>query len=328
MKAFKLILIALMAGSFPLQAMAEDDSQAGTTQMKMEDTKEPNTTPGGDVDELITNVKMRAETGSKSRWSLSSDWAYNGGSIEKPLAPERPNITGMSGSTDNASLNGAVATKYNINKQHSLALGVGLRWIAPLESQKPKDFNGERFDADNPYLNYQYIYKWAGIQSALAVRPLMYTNSNLTRLGYVAGLTIEQNNIYEVGNTGLSIGVYTALLGGAFNKTGALGTEGEDGYIADVRGEQSDYGFNIDPFIEYQLNDRITLRTVSNLWNYEHIRNEPRALTFYWPKVYQSVGVGVSVTRDIFIYPNVQFLPDDVRADRTNVAINSNINIF
>jgi len=45
-------------------------------------------------------------------------------------------------------------------------------------------------------------------------------------------------------------------------------------------------------------------------------------------KVYQSVGLGISVTRDIFLYPNIQFIPSDIRSDRTNIAMSASINIF
>ena len=37
---------------------------------------------------------------------------------------------------------------------------------------------------------------------------------------------------------------------------------------------------------------------------------------------------GVKVTRDIFLYPNVQFVPDQLRSKQTNVALSTNINMF
>jgi hypothetical protein len=38
--------------------------------------------------------------------------------------------------------------------------------------------------------------------------------------------------------------------------------------------------------------------------------------------------VGYSVTRDIFLYPNIQFLPNQVASDMTNVGIQATINVF
>ena len=43
---------------------------------------------------------------------------------------------------------------------------------------------------------------------------------------------------------------------------------------------------------------------------------------------YQSMGIGMAVTRDIYLYPNVQFLPLDMRSDLTNVGMSANISFF
>jgi hypothetical protein len=45
-------------------------------------------------------------------------------------------------------------------------------------------------------------------------------------------------------------------------------------------------------------------------------------------QIYQSVGVGVSVTRDIFLYPNIQFLPNQIMASETNVGLTATVNVF
>jgi len=309
------LCLLLILGAQP--SWSQDSSQ-----LKIEDVKgSQNATPGEDVDEVITNNLLRAESGSKSRWSIASALTYNGGSLESPLAEDRPNIAKSTGTIDKSLLDGQVSAKYNMNSRNSLMLGVGLRWIAPLSAHGPRDYDGDRFDADNPYLTYQYLYKWAGIQSVLQIQALAFTNANLVREGYFGQLQFDQENMYEVGSTGLSIGASTWIALQNFTKTGAVGD------LDDVRTDQSDYSFGIEPCIEYGITDNINLRTVTSLWVYEHTRDRQPG-TFMQDKVYQSFGVGFSITRDIYIFPNVQFLPDDIRFDRTNVAINTNINVF
>lgn len=323
-----LSILALVGASTVSAFAAETGEVGGQTKMSVEEANGAgNKTPGQDVDDLITNNKLRAETGSKSRWSVNSAFSYSGGSIEKPLAEDRPNIAAATGTVSKAWIDGSVATKYNINTTNSLSAGVGLRWITPLNG-KPHDYQGDRFDVQNPYVTYQNLYKWSGIQSVFQATPTFYTNSNLVKEGYVSSLAVSQDNIYEVGHSGLSVGLYLWAQGAVYNKTGPLGQPGDADFLADVRADQSDYGGGADPYLEYQLNDKVNLRTVANLWNYEHIRSESRLTAFHWDKVYQSVGVGISVTRDIFVYPNLQFLPDNLRADQTNVGLNTNINIF
>jgi len=309
----KLFAALLLVSGLSFTVHAQD---ANESSIKASDvTGEKNTTPGQDIDETITNKKMRAETGSKSKWSISSQLNYIGGSIEKPLSEDRPNIAGANGTTDASLIGGQVSGKYNLSSSNSLMAGVGVRWISPFQA-KPSGYQGDRVDADNPYLIYQHLYKWKGIQSALQINPVFYTQSNLRAQGWLASVAVAQNNIYEIGHSGVSLGLYLLAQGAVFDKNGA-----------DVKPDQSDFVVNFDPFIEYQLTENINLRTVTNLWNYEHARSAPGS-TYIFDKVYQSIGVGYAMTRDIYLYPNLQFLPDDIRSDRTNVALNTYINVF
>jgi hypothetical protein len=296
--------------------------------MKVEETKpKTNETPGEDIDETITNSLLRAESGSKSKWSIASTINYNGGSIEKPLDEERPNIANATGTSTESLLEGQISAKYNITPSQSVLAGVGVRWFAPLEAH-PKGIEGDRMDADNPYAIYQYLYKWSGIQSVLQVQQIYYTNVDRLAEGYVTSFNVNQDNMYQVPNTKLSIGASVWAQIAYYNKTGPLGTPGEEGFLADMRDDQSDYSIGLEPTIEYAFTESISFRAVSSLWNFEHLRSQPRFNTYRWDKVSQSIGLGISVTRDIFLYPNVQFLPDDLSPSRTNVALNANINVF
>jgi hypothetical protein len=311
----KLFAVLLLLSGLSFTVHAQDNNE---NSIKASDvTGEKNVTPGSDIDDTITNKKMRAETGSKSKYSISSQLNYIGGSIESPLSEDRPNIAGANGTTDASLIGGQISGKYNLSSSNSLMAGVGVRWISPLQgSSMPKGYQGDKVDADNPYLIYQHLYKWKGVQSALQINPTFYTQSNLVAQGYLASLAVAQNNIYEIGHSGLSLGLYLLAQGAVYDKNGA-----------DVKPNQSDFVINVDPFLEYQLTENLNLRTVTNLWNYEHARSAPGS-TYIFDKVYQSVGVGYALTRDVYLYPNLQFLPDDIRSDRTNVALNTYINVF
>lgn len=102
----------------------------------------------------------------------------------------------------------------------------------------------------------------------------------------------------------------------------------DDYYMADVREDQSDYGFGFEPSLQFQFSDRFALNTTWELWEFEHIRSSPHRDVYQRNKVIQSVGLGISLTRDIYLNPNINFVPDDVRSDRTNVALSADINIF
>jgi hypothetical protein len=281
-----------------------------------------------EVDDLITNNNLRAFSGSTSRWSIASQFNYNGGSVQSPLSEDRPNISQSSGTTVKSDLDGSVSVKYNLGVKDSLMAGFGIRWIAPLEAGGPTNYDGSTFDAMNPYVQYQHIYKWVGIQSVLQVQMMQWTQTDQTALGYAQQLSFDQENMYEIGTSRISVGASVAGQYQWFDKSGSYGSPSDPNYVADLGTVQSIYSFVFAPELEYQLTDKINLRTLVSLWNFEHYAATRNPETFVHDKVYQSIGVGIAVTRDVFLYPNVQFLPDNIRDSVTNVGMAATINMF
>jgi hypothetical protein len=330
MKALLPAVVLLL--SFSSRGFAADQGNevdGKTTTMKLEDAKPATETnkPGNgpDVDEIITNKKMRAESGSKSKWSVGTSWSYSGGTVETPLSAQRPNITGGNAATTVSALGGSVGVGYKITTTDRLSLDLGVRWITPLQKDAPNTYGGKRMDASNPSLTYSKAYKMGAIQSIFQAGPTLYTFTNLRQQGYQYAFDIAQNNAYEFGHSGFSLGLYVAAEVNTFDKN--TDTQGNS-----LKEAQSDYILAASPFMEYVINDTFNLRTVFNWASYEHVRSETNRYTFIKDVVQQSVGLGISVTRDIFLYPNIQFLPRDIghvfKASETNVALNANINIF
>ncbi|MBK9038065.1 MAG: hypothetical protein IPL83_02705 [Bdellovibrionales bacterium] len=276
-----------------------------------------------DVDQLITNKKLRAETGSKSKVSLSASFGYNGGSVEKPGNKIRPNIKAAKNETAVAGISGAVSGKYRVGEQSSLSAGVGIMMLAPFhesldarttKNQKGKDL--ERRNISDPYLTYTYLDKLAGVQSVTTVTAIAVTEASSRASGYVAGFGVDQIFMKDIGTSGLSLGLVLSAESNVFDK-----------FTDEAKANSSDYKFGTAAVLEYVINDTFNFRTL--LAQYiGHGRNAKSAWTFYQETLYQSVGLGISVTRDIFLYPNVQFLPEHPRSDRTNVALSANINVF
>src|SRR3954467_3672211 len=86
-------------------------AQESATKTKIEDVvpADKESDDDDDVDTMITNSAMRADSGSKSKWSIASSLNYAGGSIEKPLAEDRPNISGVTGTTDKSLIDGQIS---------------------------------------------------------------------------------------------------------------------------------------------------------------------------------------------------------------------------
>lgn len=316
-------ILALVAALITAPSFAQE-TDGSQNKVKIEDVNgSENKVPGEDADDILTNNKLRAETGSKSRYSIATVFNYDGGSLNKPLAADRPNIQAVTGDTAFADLNGQINAKYNITQKDSILLGGGLRWVAPIQGTRPTGYPGQMFDVFDPSVNYQRIYKIGAIQSYFQFGPTFYTRTNLTDEGYIANMNIYNVNAYDIGKTRFTVGLESSVGAGLYRPPVAFNGMTAD----DVRDDESDYNFFLYPYLEYKFTDKINFRTVSFLLSYEHTRLHSMD-TWHKDKVIQSAGLGFSVTRDIFLYPNVQFVPDQLRPEDTNVGLEADINVF
>ena len=311
--------LALAASlSYAAVSHAQESSE---TKAKLEDVKGDEGQK--DVDQLITNKKLRAETGSKSKTSLSVSFGYKGGSIEKPGNKIRPNITGAANTVDLSVISGGVAGKYRVGEQSSLSAGVGISMIAPFhespDARTTKDQDGNevaRRNISDPYLTYTYLDKLAGVQSVTTASATAFTEAESRKNGYVANFGVDQTFMSDIGTSGLSLGVNLSAEANVFDK-----------FTDEAKKKGSDYTFGTAAILEYVINDTFNFRTLLAQYA-RHKRDANSAWKFKANTLYQSVGLGISITRDIFLYPNVQFLPEHPRSDRTNVALSANINVF
>lgn len=324
------VLLLIVGTSLPTFAAEDENQDPAATKAKASDIiNKTNETPGAEiVDDLITNNNLRALSGSLSRWSIASQFNYNGGTIEEPLSQDRPNISAASGNTIKSDLDGAISTKYNIDGKNSLMAGIGMRWIAPAAMGALNNYAGTTFDVMNPYVEYQHVYKWLGIQSVLQAQGMLWTQADYTAIGYAGQFTVDQENMYQVGKSHLSIGVSTVAQYNLFNKSGAAGNPTDSTYVPDLSVVQSVWAIDFAPIIEYQITDKINFRTLVNVFYYEHYANATNPTDLFHDAIYQSIGIGLSVTRDVFLYPNVQFLPGNMAANLTNVGMAATINVF
>ena len=317
-----LVLASVIAMSAP--AFAQTEQSAETT------TKIENVTPNevakkageADVDEVITNRKLRAETGAKSKFSFSTALSYSGGTINNPGSAKRPNIASTVYVPQDASLSGSLGMKYKISSLQSLSADVGITSYTPFHGGQTKSLQDRTTIAD-PSLTYQTVYQAAGIQNVSALS-LGYTTNKKYRetVGQVGGLSFSQTAIYDFGGSIWSVGLAGEAGYTAYDKSKTdLDADGE------LLGKsQSDYYVALYPFAEVNISESLNIRTVFRPWIFEHARSEAFGDIARAPYT-QSVGIGVSVTRDIYVYPNIQFAPLNMSADRTNVGLSLNLNI-
>jgi len=257
-----------------------------------------------DIDEEITNAKLRASTGAKSLLSVQSEFDYLGGSVNSPLSSVRPKLTPGTIGNDDPKLTGKISGKYRMTDHDNINLGVGVGWTKPT-------YQGQHGQVENPYLGYTRLFKTGPVQNVITGMAYYFTadkNVNVQKLR--SETDVDWNFLYTVGHSKLQLGVDVAY--------------SHEFYSQDLPGAGEDT-VGVDPYAEYALSDRYTLRTVYNGGNYFNTVNDLAAFTR--DAQYQSLGVGISVTRDIYLYPNVQWVWADVTSDKTNVALYAYINL-
>jgi hypothetical protein len=318
--------ILLAASSVFAQTTSADKVPAAPTVS----TKEVDTAakPSGSdkTDQLITNRNMRSLNGSLSTWSFASTWNYQGGDINKPIGSSRPNVTGSQDVALVQNLSGTVGISYRMTDVDRLTVGIGLQMASPFSDEADSRFTNSgrkefdrtqgELDASNPQIAYRRVMKPFGVQSILTATSTYFTQDALVDRGFESKNEVTMNSLYDFGGSRFSAGVVFQ---------GAFFTHNKDDQ--NLQAGQAAYEFYALPITEFEINDIMNWRAVYRYYWYQQNRAQSSSeWTTLEPTI--STGIGFAITRDIFLYPNIQFNPEDVRADRTNLGLSANINLF
>jgi len=278
-----------------------------------------------DIDTEITNAKLRAESGSKSEWSIQANINYNGGNLEAPFSAVRPNYSGISSQDNSTSIAGTIAGAYRLNLRDSFRLGTGVLILTPFQDTLEDLTNSRgrrRTDVSNPYLQYSRTVKIGEWQNIFDTSYTLITQSAYTSAKYVGTFDINHTALYKIKNTEWEVGGTVD-----FNYTFFNDAKDSTDTLTNAEGGRSDYTIGVYPYAEYAISERYSFRTVFRFLTFDHYRNDA-ASTFYRVLYTQSVGLGIAVTRDVYLYPNMQFAPEHLRPASTNVGLSTTVNIF
>jgi len=306
---------AFMALGLISNAYAADEDTASESKMKVEEIK-PKNKQVGDIDEEITNARMRAESGSKSKYSLSFGVAFSGGNFVKPLGKDRPDIIGNPEEETSSEISGDFSARYRMTENDSITLGAGFGILTPLQGDVVEGQN--QFDVSNPDIGYSRVYKVGQFQT-------------ISSASYTHGTAQSWDDIGLTGIAGVSHNMLTTLSAIPALTMGASVSYSQFIYDNNDRDGLTAYRLALYPYAEYALSDKYQLRTVFGYFNYRHTRadgDKSPLVGMHKQQSYQSVGLQMVLTRDIFVYPNIQFVPDDIDQEKTNVAVSATINAF
>lgn len=323
----QILMSLILASSIVSVAHAADEVAASenTSSVKVSDVQKSEEKVG-DIDDEITNAKMRAESGSKSKWSMSADLTYSGGNVERPFSAERPNYAGEAATPGSTRIDGTVGVSYRVDKKNRISVGTGIGILTPFQARGEditrSSEEGGATEISTPYVTWGHAGKIGETQNSLSVSWSHATSSyEVNDLQSVGSASMSHVAIFNIEGSNWQPGLSTSLVYSFYK---------DDAQATDVIGNGNrrlDYQVGFYPFVEYAFNDRYSFRTVVRALTYSHMRSDA-GLTFERSLYTQSMGIGIAVTRDIFLYPNLQFAPENLKPELTNVGLSTTLNVF
>lgn len=259
-------------------------------------------------DYTLTDAKLRADDGSLSRYSLRTNLSYYGPTLNDLEAKDQPNPDGSVGSYATA-LGGSLGLRIRLNPTQTISMGTGLKAIYPFHGM-------ERFDMNDPYMSWDIASRFWGVQMRNSPGFSIVTVPNYTKVGEFATFDYKNSLVYDLGKSGAAIGFDTSFGYFFYNR----GYERRDGKAA-----RNNLSFS--PNVKYNISDKLNVNTSVSMsfWN----PRESASPWIMWNRsVTQSLGLGYSFRRDIYLSPYLRMYPSRLAADTTTFNLSAILSVL
>lgn len=281
-----------------------------------------------DQKEVVENPTLQTLSGALSSWSLLSTFTYRGGSLEKPFGAERPNIRQREAVPNLADLSGTMGVKYRLSKTDNLSIQMGLYSTTPFHStidtnneQNQRDFdkNHQNLDADDPVLSYFKTYYIGSLQNISFLKYQYVTRESFRDYGLRSAISLSHAAAYRISKSAYIAGSFTYE-----NYAYDSSTINFNGTDVSIKNLQAEHKFRGNLSAEYYMQRNISFRAITDLFSYNQMRTDD---TPDIVKLQQTLAMTYFYTRDISIAPNLRFIAEDIRSDRTNLGLTLTVNL-
>lgn len=321
-KQLGLTVVSALVAISGFYASAQETQKSNESSTKIEEITPKKNKVEGDIDQEVTNARMRATSGSKSKYSLSSSLSWLGGEVGDPFSEERPNIVGDPSTETATSLSGSFSARYRWTKNSSATLGFGAGLLTPFQGNIRYRGRSSQGNITDPFLRYSYVGKVGRFQTINNLTVSAGTSEASQDVNQVASASWGPNFLTTLDSIPLTLGM-AGFLGYNFYSSDVVDNPAEAGLTT--------YTAALYPYLEYAFSDRFQFRTVFGYFNWRHVRSdESQSLLNGLSKLnsYQSTGINMILTRDIFLYPFVQNSPDALAMDKTILGLSATLNVF
>lgn len=264
-------------------------------------------------DKKITDLELRARSGSFSRYSMQFDLGYDGPGLSTPGKELRPNPDNRPGDF-RTKMTGSIGFRYRISSEDAVSFATGLTWFNPIQvasgnapdkNEIAKEMNVKdpgslkEFDMNNPSASYDYTYSMNDWQMRNSLRGVYTTNKAFTDAGQVGSVRLGQVAKYFFGDRKLWV------FGSDISMEHWMYSRGfDEKNKADRR--VSNYQVQWIPGLEYRLTEKFNIQTSSALV-YANQRAIGNLTTWERMGVTYRIGFGWAVTKEVLFKPYVHF---------------------
>ena len=272
-----------------------------------------------DEDERITDLELRAQAGSRNRYSMQFNLGYAGSPINDLGNQNKPNPDGRSGD-NRTNLSGTMGLRYRTSKDTGINFGTGMVWYTPYQTvtgqpvTRPKGRTD--FDVHDPLVSFDKTYVTGRTQMRSSVFLQKTTTQAYVEVGQTGETGVSQYFKYTPGNTRMILGFQMVLDYFAFVRP----------YTPQDK-KVSKYYMNFIPSFEYKITDAVNFNT-SLGYAYQNLRSD----NSWWRWNHQlstwRLGVGWAITHDIYINPYINFFAEAPAFSTASMSFNTVFSIF
>lgn len=256
----------------------------------------------------ITDARLKAEEGSRSKYSMKFSLSYSGPPVGEPLAKEQPNPDNNPGDYS-TSIGGSVGLRYRFNPKEALSAGTGLSALTP--------FHGiRRFDVKTPYVSYDVSNRIADVQMRNSYSASVTTVPNYLDIGQVGGLGYSNSLVYNIGESGVALGLDTNLDYFVYNRD----------YIK-TDGKASKYHIGFYPNLKYNFSDKFSVNTSVAIM-YQNLRSWTDDVRLANKTRTGRLGAGYAITKSVYFSPFLNYYLEDFSWDTTTLNFYTTFSIF
>jgi hypothetical protein len=276
-------------------------------------------------DHKLTDLRLRAQDGSLSRYSFSTSMTFRGPSVGDPSAPDLPNPDKRVGNYSQT-LAGNVGARYRFTSDKSIEAGSGISFNHPLQGT-------DRTDASTPFVSYNWADKISGWQMLISPGVSYATTPEITRVGEIGSFNFMAGCVRDIEGTRFAISLESRSALNVFNRgyfpgrsysTSASTTRKYPSYsgsrlITGGDGNSQQYSLSAGPGAKYHISDHLELFSFLNIPFYNPMSAEDlRTILPNSPTAF--LGMGYSYDRDIYLAPGIQTYPTIMSPDTTTVT--------